>query len=181
MTDELRGGGATPGALHIVSTPIGNLADLTPRAAAVLREVGLIVAEDTRVSRPMLSSIGVQTEVTALPGFDEADRVAPIIARLQSGTAVALISDAGTPLISDPGGVLVAAAVAAGVICEMRVPLPLTVAIKILPVLPTAKATRSAAVYRPIVAVTLVKLGAASVELSGMTAICMPESVTPTM
>jgi len=81
----------------------------------VLREVGLIVAEDTRVSRPMLASIGVQTEVTALPGFDEADRVAPIIARLQSGTAVALISDAGTPLISDPGGTLIAAAVAAGI------------------------------------------------------------------
>ena len=115
LTDDLRGGGATPGALHIVSTPIGNLADLTPRAAAVLREVGLIVAEDTRVSRPLLASIGVQTEVTALPGFDEADRVAPIIARLLSGTAIALISDAGTPLISDPGGTLVAAAVAAGI------------------------------------------------------------------
>ena len=115
LTDDLRGGGATPGALHIVSTPIGNLADLTPRAVAVLREVGLIVAEDTRVSRPLLASIGVQTEVTALPGFDEADRVAPIIARLLSGTAIALISDAGTPLISDPGGTLVAAAVAAGI------------------------------------------------------------------
>ncbi|MEY3683437.1 MAG: hypothetical protein RIS62_147 [Chloroflexota bacterium] len=115
MTDALRGGGATPGALHIVSTPIGNLADLSPRAAAVLREVGLIVAEDTRVSRPLLASIGVQTEVTALPGFDESDRVAPIIARLQAGSAVALISDAGTPLVSDPGGTLVSAAVAAGI------------------------------------------------------------------
>ena len=115
MTDDLRGGGATPGALHIVSTPIGNLADLTPRAAAVLREVGLIIAEDTRVSRPLLASIGVQTEVVALPGFDEVDRVTPIIGRLQTGTAVALISDAGTPLISDPGGALVAAAVAAGI------------------------------------------------------------------
>ena len=115
LADELRGGGATPGALHIVSTPIGNLADLTPRAAAVLREVGLIVAEDTRVSRPMLANAGVHTEVTALPGFDESDRVAPIIARLQSGTAVALISDAGTPLVSDPGGALVAAAIAAGI------------------------------------------------------------------
>jgi len=115
LTDELRGGGATPGALHIVSTPIGNLADLSPRATVVLREVGLIVAEDTRVSRPLLASIGVKTEVTALPGFDETDRVAPIIARLQAGTAVALISDAGTPLISDPGGALVAAAVGAGI------------------------------------------------------------------
>jgi len=59
LTDDQRGGGATPGALHIVSTPIGNLADLTPRAAAVLREVGLIVAEDTRVSRPLLASISL--------------------------------------------------------------------------------------------------------------------------
>lgn len=115
MADDQRGGGATPGALHIVSTPIGNLADLSPRASAVLREVGLIVAEDTRVSRTLLMSVGAGGEVTALPGFDEADRVAPIIARLRSGVAVALISDAGTPLISDPGGALVAAAIAAGI------------------------------------------------------------------
>ena len=115
MADDQRGGGATPGALHLVSTPIGNLADLTPRAAAVLREVSLIVAEDTRVSRPLLASIGTQAEVTALPGFDEADRIAPILARLQSGSAVAVISDAGTPLISDPGGTLVAAVIAAGI------------------------------------------------------------------
>lgn len=115
MTEELRGGGATPGALHLVSTPIGNLADLTPRAGAVLREVGLIVAEDTRVSRPLLTAVGAQAEVIALPGFDETGRIAPIIARLQSGTSVALISDAGTPLISDPGAALVSAAVAAGI------------------------------------------------------------------
>lgn len=115
MTDDARGGGATPGALHIVSTPIGNLADLTPRAATVLREVGLIVAEDTRVSRTLLTHIGTRAEVTALPGFDEIERVAPIIKRLQSGTAVALISDAGTPLISDPGSALVAAAIAASI------------------------------------------------------------------
>ena len=94
-----RGGGATPGALHIVSTPIGNLADLSPRAVAVLREVRLILAEDSRVARVLLSSIDVNTETTSLPGFDEADRIAPIIARLMAGEAVALISDAGTPLI----------------------------------------------------------------------------------
>lgn len=110
-----RGGGATPGALHIVSTPIGNLADLSPRAVAVLREVRLILAEDSRVARVLLSSIEVNTETTSLPGFDEADRIAPIIARLQAGEAVALISDAGTPLISDPGQQLVRAAIAAGV------------------------------------------------------------------
>lgn len=110
-----RGGGATPGALHIVSTPIGNLADLSPRAVAVLREVRLILAEDSRVARVLLSSIEVNTETTSLPGFDEADRIAPIIARLLTGEAVALISDAGTPLISDPGQQLVRAAIAAGV------------------------------------------------------------------
>lgn len=110
-----RGGGATSGALHIVSTPIGNLADLSPRAVAVLREVRLILAEDSRVARVLLSSIEVNTETTSLPGFDEADRIAPIIARLQAGEAVALISDAGTPLISDPGQQLVRAAIAAGV------------------------------------------------------------------
>ena len=109
-----RGGGATPGALHIVSTPIGNLADLSPRAVAVLREVQLVLAEDSRVARVLLSSIEINTETTSLPGFDEADRIAPIIARLMAGEAVALISDAGTPLISDPGQQLVRAAIAAG-------------------------------------------------------------------
>ena len=110
-----RGGGATPGALHIVSTPIGNLADLSPRAVAVLREVRLVLAEDSRVARVLLSSIEVNTETTSLPGFDETDRIAPIIARLLAGDAVALISDAGTPLISDPGQQLVRAAIGAGI------------------------------------------------------------------
>ena len=110
-----RGGGATPGALHIVSTPIGNLADLSPRAVAVLREVRLVLAEDSRVARVLLSSIEINTETTSLPGFDEADRIAPIIVRLLAGDAVALISDAGTPLISDPGQQLVRAAIAAGI------------------------------------------------------------------
>jgi 16S rRNA (cytidine1402-2'-O)-methyltransferase len=82
---------------------------------AVLREVRLILAEDSRVARVLLSSIEVNTETTSLPGFDEADRIAPIIARLLAGEAVALISDAGTPLISDPGQQLVRAAIAAGV------------------------------------------------------------------
>jgi 16S rRNA (cytidine1402-2'-O)-methyltransferase len=115
MMSDGRGGGATPGALHIVSTPIGNLADLSPRAVAVLREVQLVLAEDSRVARVLLSSIEINTETTSLPGFDEADRIAPIIARLLAGDAVALISDAGTPLISDPGQQLVRAAIAAGI------------------------------------------------------------------
>ena len=126
MISDGRGGGATPGALHIVSTPIGNLADLSPRAVAVLREVRLILAEDSRVARVLLSSIKVNTETTSLPGFDEADRIAPFIARLLAGEAVALISDAGTPLISDPGQQLVRAAIAAGI---RIVPIPGTSAL----------------------------------------------------
>ncbi len=114
MSDS-RGGGATPGALHIVSTPIGNLADLSPRGAAVLSEVRAVVAEDSRVARVLLSAIGVTSEIITLPGFDEQDRIAPIIERLKRGDAVALISDAGTPLVSDPGQHLVRAAVAAGI------------------------------------------------------------------
>jgi 16S rRNA (cytidine1402-2'-O)-methyltransferase len=110
-----RGGGAIPGALHIVSTPIGNLADLSPRAAAVLGEVALVLAEDTRVARVLLSSIGVSREPASLPGFEETDRIAPIIARLLQGDSVALISDAGTPLISDPGQQLVRAAISVNI------------------------------------------------------------------
>lgn len=110
-----RGGGATAGALHIVSTPIGNLADMSLRAVAVLHEVRLVLAEDSRVGRVLLSSIEVNTEIASLPGFVEADRIAPIISRLLAGEAVALISDAGTPLISDPGQQLVRAAIKAGI------------------------------------------------------------------
>ena len=112
---DARGGGATPGALHIVATPIGNLADLSPRAIAVLREVRAIIAEDSRVARVLLSSIDVTSELISLPGFDEVDRTLPLIERLQRGDALALISDAGTPLISDPGQHLVRAAIAAGI------------------------------------------------------------------
>ena len=114
MSDP-RGGGATPGALHIVATPIGNLADLSPRAIAVLREVRAVIAEDSRVARVLLSSIDVTGELIALPGFDEVGRIAPLIERLKRGDALALISDAGTPLISDPGQHLVRAAIAAGI------------------------------------------------------------------
>ena len=114
MSDP-RGGGATPGALHIVATPIGNLADLSPRAIAVLREVRAVIAEDSRVARVLLSSIDVTSELITLPGFDEAGRIAPLIERLKRGDALALISDAGTPLISDPGQHLVRAAIAAGI------------------------------------------------------------------
>lgn len=110
-----RGGGAVPGALHIVSTPIGNLADLSPRAAAVLRESNVVVAEDTRIARTLLEGHEIKRSVESLPGFDERGRIAPIIERLLAGESVALISDAGTPLVSDPGQHLVEAAIAAGI------------------------------------------------------------------
>ena len=115
MSSDARGGGATPGALHLVATPIGNLGDLSPRAAAILREVALIVAEDTRIARTLLDHLGSDRPVESLPAFDERARVAPIIARLVGGESVALISDAGTPLVSDPGQHLVAAAIEQGV------------------------------------------------------------------
>jgi len=115
MPDHPVGGGITPGALHVVATPIGNLADLSPRAADILRTVALVVAEDTRVARVLMQSIDAATTVIALPGYDEAERVGPIVERLVRGEAVALISDAGTPLVSDPGSRLVAAAIARGV------------------------------------------------------------------
>jgi len=80
---DARGGGATPGALHIVATPIGNLADLSPRAIAVLREVRAIIAEDSRVARVLLSSIDVTSELISLPGFDEVERTLPLIERFE--------------------------------------------------------------------------------------------------
>lgn len=115
LPDRPAGGGATPGALHIVSTPIGNLADISQRAIDVLRGASLIVAEDSRVARVLLGSLAIDTPLASLPAFDEAGRIGPIVDRLLAGEAVALISDAGTPLLSDPGSHLVASAVERGI------------------------------------------------------------------
>lgn len=104
-----------PGHLYVVATPIGNLGDLSPRAQAVLAAVDRICAEDTRNSGRLLSHFGIGTPVTAVHDHNEANACAALISALQSGSALALISDAGTPLISDPGFVLVRAARAAGV------------------------------------------------------------------
>src|SRR5688572_4307537 len=107
-----------PGILHVVATPIGNLEDITTRALRVLREVALIAAEDTRRTAQLLGRYGIQTPTTSLHEHNE-DRKAPsIIARLQRGDSVALVSDAGTPAISDPGRRLIRAAVDAGVRIE---------------------------------------------------------------
>lgn len=104
-----------PGTLWVAATPIGNLGDLSPRAQQVLRESGVIACEDTRHSRPLLQHFGIATPSTALHEHNERAAVAALLARLHEGQDVALISDAGTPLISDPGYRLVRAARAAGI------------------------------------------------------------------
>jgi 16S rRNA (cytidine1402-2'-O)-methyltransferase len=106
---------AQPGTLHIVATPIGNLADLTPRAQEVLRTVAAICAEDTRRSGQLLSHFGIATPLLALHEHNEDALAQRIVARLAGGESLALVSDAGTPLVSDPGYRLVRAARAAGV------------------------------------------------------------------
>jgi len=105
-----------PGTLYVVATPIGNLGDLSPRAAEVLRAVGAVAAEDTRRTLKLFGHLGARPpEMISLPAFDERGRVARIVERLAAGEDVALCTDAGTPGVSDPGAALVAAAWAAGV------------------------------------------------------------------
>ena len=106
---------ATPGTLHIVSTPIGNLGDLSARAVEVLGSVAAILAEDTRHSRVLLTHHGIRTPLLAHHEHNEARSTPGFVARLVAGESLALISDAGTPLLSDPGARLVRAAVDAGV------------------------------------------------------------------
>jgi len=101
-------------ALYIVPTPIGNLADISSRAIEVLNNVALIACEDTRHSGKLLSHFGIETRKTALHDHNERDRADWIIQKLSNGEPVALISDAGTPLISDPGYHLVSAVRSAG-------------------------------------------------------------------
>ena len=101
------------GALYIVATPIGNLEDLSPRAKMVLENVDLIVAEDTRHSKPMLNQYGIKTKIRAYHDYNERTQAPVLIQQLQAGASIALISDAGTPLICDPGYHLLVAAHAA--------------------------------------------------------------------
>jgi 16S rRNA (cytidine1402-2'-O)-methyltransferase len=109
------------GSLWVVATPIGHRDDLSARAIDTLRSVDVIAAEDTRHSRPLLVHHGIDTPLIALHEHNERDAVEAIVRRLRAGESVALISDAGTPLISDPGFRLVRAAREAGVRC---VPVP---------------------------------------------------------
>jgi 16S rRNA (cytidine1402-2'-O)-methyltransferase len=103
------------GTLYIVATPIGNLQDISPRALEVLRQVTLVAVEDTRHSRKLLLHFGIHTPLQSVHEHNERERAGSLVERLRSGADIALISDAGTPLISDPGFVLVRAARAAGI------------------------------------------------------------------
>lgn len=103
-----------PGHLYVVATPIGNLGDLSPRALEVLRGVNAICAEDTRNSAGLLSHFGIKKPLLAVHDHNEEQVAATLVARLAAGEALALVSDAGTPLVSDPGFRLVRAAREAG-------------------------------------------------------------------
>ena len=104
-----------PGTLFVVATPIGNLGDLSPRALDTLKKVSAVCAEDTRHTRQLLSHFGVDRPLVALHEHNEGDAAGPLVARLLAGESLALVSDAGTPLVSDPGFRLVRAAREAGI------------------------------------------------------------------
>ena len=106
---------AESGVLYLVSTPIGNLGDMSHRAVDVLSSAALVIAEDTRHSRRLLDHYHIATPLNSYHEHNEAKETPRLVARLKAGDSIALISDAGTPLISDPGSRLVDAAVAAGV------------------------------------------------------------------
>jgi 16S rRNA (cytidine1402-2'-O)-methyltransferase len=107
-----------PGILYVVATPIGNLEDVTLRAIRVLREVSVIAAEDTRRTARLLQHYSISTPTTSLHEHNERARTPALIRRLEEGQSVALVSDAGTPIVSDPGAFLVAEAHRAGIRVE---------------------------------------------------------------
>ena len=111
-------GRAPGGTLFVVATPIGNLQDLSPRAATCLRDVDVLLAEDTRHTRTLLTAVGIERDAASIESLhehNERGRVPEIVERLQRGARIALVTDAGTPLMSDPGSLLVTAAARAGV------------------------------------------------------------------
>ena len=101
-------------AVYVVATPIGHLDDLSPRAIAVMRQVSLLLCEDTRHTAKLCGRFGIGTRRVSLHAHNEERRTASVLQRLAAGQSVALVSDAGTPLVSDPGTALVRAAIAAG-------------------------------------------------------------------
>jgi len=114
----VRGGQALSGTLYLVGTPIGNLEDITFRAVRVLKEADLIACEDTRQTRKLLDHYGIDKPTVSYHEHNEAPRSQELTAKLLDGTTVALVSDAGIPLISDPGYRLVRAAIDCGVRVE---------------------------------------------------------------
>ena len=102
------------GTLHVVATPIGNLEDITLRSVRILREADGVYAEDTRRTRILLEKYEIQRRLTSLHAHNESSRVEEVLGRLAEGEEIALVTDAGTPLVSDPGGRLVQAAADAG-------------------------------------------------------------------
>jgi 16S rRNA (cytidine1402-2'-O)-methyltransferase len=109
------------GRLVVIATPIGNLADLSPRARAALSEADLIAAEDTRHTGALLHTLGISKPLLSLHEYNENQRLPELTARLREGACIALVSDAGTPLLSDPGYLLVRTAIEAG---ATLVPIP---------------------------------------------------------
>jgi 16S rRNA (cytidine1402-2'-O)-methyltransferase len=107
-----------PGLLYVVSTPIGNLEDITYRAVRVLKEADWIACEDTRTTRRLLDHYGISTRTLSYHEHNEANRTEDLVARLEQGETGALVSDAGTPLLSDPGYRVVRAAVEKGIRVE---------------------------------------------------------------
>lgn len=95
------------GVLYVVATPIGNMEDITLRALRVLQEVNLIAAEDTRVTRKLLSHYDIHTPLTSLHEYSPPAKTAQLLQRLHAGESIALVTDAGTPTLSDPGSVLI--------------------------------------------------------------------------
>lgn len=112
---------SNPGTLYVVATPIGNLGDMVPRAVETLQTVALIAAEDTRHSSRLLSHFDIKTPCVAYHDHSDEQRTEQLIARMHAGDSIALISDAGTPLVSDPGYRLVRSARQAGI---QVVPIP---------------------------------------------------------
>ncbi|HTQ35600.1 MAG TPA: 16S rRNA (cytidine(1402)-2'-O)-methyltransferase [Steroidobacteraceae bacterium] len=104
-----------PGRIELVATPIGNLADLSARAREVLANADIVAAEDTRHTAALLRHIGVQKPLLSLHEYNEGRRLQQLLQRAQEGAVIAVVSDAGTPLVSDPGFLLVRAALDAGV------------------------------------------------------------------
>jgi len=113
-TDQLAEDRGLPDGLVLVSTPIGNLGDVSPRARATLAASDLILCEDTRHTARLLSAVGVTVKTEPLHEHNEDARIGPVLALLRAGKRVALVSDAGTPLVSDPGYRLVRAVLAEG-------------------------------------------------------------------